>query len=187
MSPNSGLDWGSCRDSSCHGVYSGRRVREPIIMRQQEAGISIGTSRRGSLTSHHCPCLSSKEGLFMTGRLSIWEDREVASQSYGISTMAGVPTPSDIMAPSLTTSSSSSSRSSLSLSSGLMPSPRGPSPSSPAPRKKWAVALSPSLAGSDHIPAGAPAHPALKWRGSPLAQNPSPMVVGGDGGWGMRK
>ena len=99
----------------------------------------------------------------------------------------GGPNTSDIMAPNLTTSSSSSSRSSLSLSSGLMPSLRGPRPSSPAPRKKWAVALSPSLAGSDHIPAGAPAHPALKWRGSPLAQNPSPMVVGGDGGWGMRK
>ena len=36
----------------------------------------------------------------MTRSLSLWEDWEEVSQSYGISTMAGVPAPSDIMSPS---------------------------------------------------------------------------------------
>lgn len=41
-----------------------------------------------------------------------------------------------------------------------MPISQVPNPSSPAPRKKWAVVFSSSLAVNDHIPAGAPTHPA---------------------------
>lgn len=121
----------------------------------------------------------------MTGSLCIWEEWGEVSPSSGISTMTGVPEPSYIIVfPGLTTSSSSSSRSSLSLSSVLMPIPRVPSPSSPAPRKKWAVALSPSLAGNDHIPAGAPTHPALQWRVCiPVSSESKPHSSAW--GWGM--